>query len=271
MALSDKLNILFPMTINDASLTVTPSPVATLPESGLLSSRRDRFMRVIGTTATIKLNANELDVISGVGIGFHNFGKDSTVRVRVYDDFDQTGNVTHDSSEISTDVIKPFGEWVPGVDPISATWQIGDLLPQVFFYAFSQVVYKSIRVDISAPNNTEIDVGRLMVGYVFEPTKNYSHGAKWQWIEDGDENTARNSYRLFYFELKNLTNFENDRYEYEKIKTTKQDDLLLCLQPSATGLERLKNTAICKRVNNTVRTRTHANTNKHTDTFKEVF
>lgn len=268
---SDKLNILFPMSIDNASLNVSPSPLITLPAENVLNSRRDKFMRLLGTSATIKFNANELDVISGIGIGVHNLGEGSTVRVRVYDGFNQTGNITHDSGEIVTDVVKPFGEWVPGVDPVLATWQLGSLLPQVFFHAFSQVIYKSLRIDISAPNNTEIDIGRIMAGFVFEPEWNYEWGSKWEWIEDGDANTVSNTYRSFNFVLNELQNQENDRYEYEKMKAGKQGDFIVCSQPSATGLELLKNTAICKRVNNISRTRHRANANKHSDTFQEVF
>jgi hypothetical protein len=268
---SDKLNILFPMTIDNASLNVSPAAVNTLPAENIFNSRRDRFMRILSSSATIKFNANELNVISGVGIGVHNFEEGSTVRVRVYDGFNQTGNITHDSGAIVTDVVKPFGEWIPGVDPVYATWQLGDLLPQVFFHAFNQVIYKSVRIDISAPNNTEIDVGRVMVGFVFEPEINYSHGSKWQWVETGDSTTASSKYRIFSFELHRLRDMESDRYEYEKIKTSKQDDLLVCLMPSATGLERLKNTAICKRVNDILRVRTHNNINKHSDIYQEVY
>jgi hypothetical protein len=270
MALSDKLNILFPMAVNDASLTVTPTPVETLPESGLLNSRRDRFMRVLGTTATIKLNANKLDVASGLALGYHNLIDGSTIRIRLYDGFNQTGSVTHDSTALSAGTIKPFGEWVPGVDPANAEWQLGDIFPQHYFYSFSQVTYQSIQIDIAAPYNTEIDIGRLMLGFVFEPKWNYEWGSKWEWIDEGDENTASSCYRAFTFDLNDLENFENDRYEYEKIKTTKQGDLLLCLQPSATGLERLKNTAICKRNTDISRTRHRANANKHTDKYKEI-
>ena len=268
---SDKLNILFPMAIDDSSLSISPAPVATLPAENILNSRRDKFTRVLSTAAVIKLNANELNVISGFGIGFHNFNKGSTVRIRVYDNFNQTGNITYDSGAITTDVVKPFGEWVPGVDPVLTTWQLSDLIPQVFFHAFSQVIYKSIRIDISAPNNTEIDIGRVMLGFVFEPQWNYEWGSKWEWIEDGDANTVSNTYRSFNFVLNELQNQENDRYEYEKMKVGKQGDFIVCSQPSATGLELLKNTAVCKRVNNISRTRHRANANKHSDTFNEVF
>jgi hypothetical protein len=270
MALSDKLNILFPMSIDESSLTVTPSPETTLPAASAFNVRTDKFMRVMGTTAAIKFNAIKLDVMSGIALGHHNLEEGSTIRVRLYDGFNQTGSVTHDSTALSSGTIKPFGEWVPGVDPVDAEWQLGDLLPQVYFYRFDQVTFKSIQIDIAAPSNTQIDIGRIMPGFVFEPQWNYEWGSKWEWIEDGDDITASSTYRQFTFDLSELTNIENDRYEYEKMKTTKQGDLLLCLQPSATGLERLKNTAICKRANNISRTRTRANTNKHSDTFKEV-
>lgn len=271
MALSDKLNILFPMAIDESSLSVTPSPVATLPESNVFNTKRNKFMRVIGTTATIKFNANKLDVMSGIAVGNHNLLDDSTIRIRLYDAANQTGTVVHDSTILSAGTIKPFGEWVPGVDPANAEWQLGDLLPQNYFYSFDQVAYLSVQIDIVAPNNTQIDIGRIMPGFVFEPSWNYEWSSKWDWLEDGDENTASNKYRVFSFTLNELTDIESARYKYEKIKASKQGDLLICTQPSVTGLERLFNTAICKRMNNISSKRHRANTNNQSDSFREVF
>jgi hypothetical protein len=259
MALSDKLNVLFPISVDNDSISVTPLPETTLPAASVFNSRSDKFMRVTGTSAVIKFNALALDVMSGIGFGFINLESGSTIRIRLYDDFDQVGNVTYDSSVLSA-----------GLSANEVQYQLGSLLPQTFYHSFDEVSWKSIQIDITAASNTEIDIGRIMPGYVFEPSWNYEWGSTWQWIEEGDAITASDSYRQFTFNLSELKNTENDRYEYEKMKVTKQGDLLLCLQPSATGLERLKNTAICKRVNDIKRTRTRANTNKHSDTFKEV-
>jgi len=270
MALSDKLNILFPMAVDESSLAVTPAAVATLPEAQVFNRRKDKFMRVMGTTATIKFNANAADVMSGLAIGDHNLTEGSTIRIRLYDDFNQAGSITHDSTALTAGIIKPFGEWTPGVDPVSAEWQLGDLLPQIYFYTFDQVAFKSVQIDIVATGNTEIDIGRVIPGFVFEPQRNYGWRSKWQWIEEGNERIAGNRYRLFTFKLNDLEDIENDRYEYEKMKATKQGDLVICLNPSATGLERLKNTAICKRVNDISRVQYRVNINKHNDTFKEV-
>lgn len=250
MALSDKLNILFPISVDESSLVVTPAAVATLPAEHVFNDRRDKFMRVISTTAIIKFNANELTLISGVGIGNHNLANGSTVRIRAYDDFSQAGAVTYDSTVIILDIDSTMG----------------DLLTQIYYCPFNEVSYKSIQIDISAPGNTQIDIGRIMPGFVFEPSWNYQWGSKWQWIEENGV-----SYRVFSFDLNELDNTENDRYEFEKMKATKQGDLLLCTQPSATGLERLKNTAICKRANDISRTRHRANTNKHSDKYQEVY
>jgi hypothetical protein len=254
MALSDKLNILFPMAVDKSSISVTPAAETTLPEANVFNTRKDRFTRVVGTSAVIKFNANSSELISGLALGRHNLDNGSTVRIRVYSDFDQTGTVQHDSTALA----------------LAIDSSMGDLLPQNYYYSFDEVSFKSIQIDISAPTNTQIDIGRIMPGYVFEPSWNYEWGSKWQWVEEGDDNISSRRYRVFTFDLNELTNTENDRYEYEKMKIGKQSDLLLCLQPSATGLELLKNTAICKRVNNINRTRHRANANKQPDTFKEV-
>ena len=259
-SLSDKLNILFPISVNESSIIVTPAAVATLPEANIFNSRRDKFMRVIATSATLKFNANELDIMSGFGMGFHNLENGSTVQIRLYDDFNQAGTITYDSTALPA-----------GLDAITTQFQLGDLLPQTFFHSFNEVNWKSAQIDIVAASNTEIDIGRIMPGYVFEPNWNYEWGSKWQWIDNGDANTVSERYRVFNYVLNELQNEENDRYEYEKMKAGKQGDFIVCSQPSATGLELLKNTAVCKRTNDILRTRNRANTNKHSDTFQEVF
>ena len=50
MALSEKLNILFPMSVDESSIVVNPAPVTTLPASDLFSARKDKLMRVMGVT-----------------------------------------------------------------------------------------------------------------------------------------------------------------------------------------------------------------------------
>jgi hypothetical protein len=254
MALSDKLNILFPISVNESSITVTPTAETTLPESNAFNTRKDRFTRVTGTSATIKFNTDVSELISGLALGRHNLANGSTVRIRVYSDFDQAGTVQHDSTAIALVIDS----------------SMGDLLPQNYYYPFDEVSFQSIQIDISAPTNSQIDIGRIMPGYVFEPQWNFSEGSKWQWIEEGSDTYESNSYRVFTFDINYLQKAENEIYEYQKIKAKKQGDLLVCLQPSSTGLELLKNTAICKRDTNISRTR-RANRNKHSEIFKEVY
>jgi hypothetical protein len=255
MALSDKLNILFPMAVDDASLTVTPAAVATLPEANIFNSRRDKFMRVTGTSAVIKFNANASELISGLAIGNHNLANGDTVRIRVYSGFNQTGIVQHDSTAIA----------------LAIALSMGDLLPQTYYYPLDEVAFKSIQIDVLSLSNSQIDIGRIMPGFVFKPNWNYSEGSKWQWLDNGDENTVGSSYRTFTFDLKYLSDNENDRYEYEKMKAGKQGDLLVCLKPSSTGLALLKNTAICKRITDISRVRARQNINHHSEKFQEVY
>lgn len=254
MALSDKLNILFPISVDESSIQITPAAETTLPEANVFNTRKDRFTRIVSTSATIKFNTYASELISGLALGNHNLANGSTVRIRAYSDFNQTGTVQHDSTALALNIDN----------------SMGDLLPQNYYYPFDEVSFQSIQIDISAPSNTQIDIGRIMAGYVFEPEWNFSEGSKWQWIEDGNDTYESNSYRVFTFNINYLTNAENEIYEYQKMKAKKQGDLLVCLQPSSTGLELLKNTVICKRDTNISRTR-RANRNKHSEIFKEVY
>jgi hypothetical protein len=253
MALSDKLNILFPIAVNEASIAVTPAPVTTLPAENVFNPRRDKFMRVIGTSAVIKFDALALGPATGFAFS-HNLDDGSTVRVRLFSAAGQTGTTNRDSTSLTLDIDN----------------SLDTLITQVFYFPFDTADFMSVQIDITAPTNTEIDIARIMIGYVFEPLKNFSEGLKWDWVDEGDERTAGTKYRLFNFTLRYLDNIENGIYENKKILVGKQSDLFICLQPSATGLELLKSSAFCKRFNDVSRVRMRANTNRHTDTFKEV-
>lgn len=254
MALSDKLNILFPKVVDESSIDVTPAAVSTLPEENVFNDRRDKFMRVTGTSAVIKFDALALGPATGIAFS-HNLDDGSTVRVRLFSAIEQGGTTEVDSATLTLDIDN----------------SLDDYLTQIFYYPFDEVDFLSVQIDISAPTNTQIDIGRIMIGEVFEPSWNYEWGRDWQWIDEGDAITASVCYRAFKFDLSNLNDTENNTYKIQKIKAAKQGDVLVCLQPSATGFELLKSTAICKRVNDISAPRTRYNNNQQIDTYQEVY
>jgi hypothetical protein len=227
-------------------------------------------MRIIGTTAFIKFNANKLDVASGIALAEHNLKEDSTIQIRLYDQANQAGILVFDSGIVSAGTIKPWGEFNAGTDPWSdAEWQLGDLIPQIFYNYFTQRAWHSIQIDISAPNNTTIDIGRLMIGYVFIPSRNYARRSRFDWVDTGTDRIKGEEYRVFNFDLNRLADFENDRLEIELIKSKRQGDVLVCLNPDATGLSKLKDTAVMKRENDISRTNLFQNINRQNLKFKE--
>ena len=271
MALN-KLNILFPIAVDETSITTSTAASATNPAKHLFNSRRDKIMRVYSNALTIRVNANKLDLISGVCLGGHNLGEFATVNIRIYNDFiDNQNSETkiYDSFALQANVIKPWGEYTPGVDKWAAEYQLGDLMQQNFYHRLpKQLAWKSIEIVIMT-NQTYIDIGRLMIGYVFEPTWNYSNNAKFQFFDDGTDLVAGDTYRQFIFELKQMSSQENDRYEYELIKLARQGDALVCLNPNATGLDYLKSTVIMKRKNDISRFQAYGKY-RHQCHWKEV-
>jgi len=266
--------------LDDLTLSASPAPVATLPETNMQKQARGKIMRVNGTSVAITANRPTVAAYaSGFGLARHNLKNSSTVRLRLYDDQNQTGNVVYDSTALSVGTPIPWGVMRAGIDTWGANYEDDSGLPAIFSLWFDAVAYRSLQIDVSAPDNTDIDIGRLFMGWAFAPTVNFNYGSAFELIDNSKHTrTAGGSlrtenveaYRRASVDLQWLTDIDRERLSHELAKATKGGDILLSLDPGLGGRLGLEQTMIAKRVNNSTFTPRFSNTNSTKLTFEEV-
>ena len=277
MALKSNLHIIHGSDLDAENLTVTPAPVASLPATNMQKQGRGRITRIMGTSATIKANVIGTTA-DGFALANHNLENTATIRLRLYDADNQSGNLVYDSGVMPVATIIPWGVMRPGLDAWGFAYESAGM-PKIFSLWFDLTAYKSLVIDVSSPDNTQIDIGRLFIGSAFVPAINYNWGNGIEWVDPSKHTrTAAGSlkthsiraYRRFTYDLGHLSNEERERLSYDLERVTKSGDVLICLDPTATGRTALEQTMIGKRVsNNNIATRhTAISSTKHT--FEEA-
>ena len=260
--MATNLHLIIGSDLDDATLTVTPAPVATLPATNMQTVDRGRVCRVLGNSMRIRSSFAAGRFASGFALARHNLALTGTIRLRLYDGADQTGTVTYDSGAVAIASIIPWGVMIPGVTPWGGAYPDGVNLPPIATLWFDTMPYRSLQVDITSPGNgatDALDVGRIFLGQAFVPEYNYNFGDPLEWVDHSRHTrTAGGSlrteethaYRRVTISLDwlNLGEREFLAGEFER-RMTKAVDLLLSMNPEATGRTKLEGTMICKRVN----------------------
>jgi len=280
MGLDRHLHMILNNDLDDLTLTVTPGAVGSLPVENLQKQARGKIMRVNGTSAVITANRPTVAAVaSGFGLARHNLKNSATVQLQLFDGENQTGSVVYDSGAVSVGTPIPWGVMRPGIDPWGATYEDDSNLPAIFSLWFSDVAYRSIQVDVSAPDNTTIDVGRLFLGWAFVPSVNYNYGSTFEFIDPskhtrtagGSLRTERvEAYRRAVIDLEWLPGNERERLSHELERIGKGGDILVALDPGESGRLGLEQVMVAKRISDNRMTQRFFNTTKTQLIFEEV-
>lgn len=261
MADLDKLHIITSSDLDLLNLSETPAAEASLPIENLLDVNRGKFTRWTGSPNPIVIKASRVSAgdpafyASGFGFARHDFADDVTVRLRLYDQIDQLGSVVYDSTALTVATTIPWGVFVAGVDTWGASFTLG--IPAIFSLFFPAVAYKSLQIDIVNPTATTVDIGRVYLGFAFVPSANFSYNSVIEWVDDSKHNRTDGgglrtetvpAYRRFEIPLDWMTDVDRERFSWLLERVTKGGDMLISLDPNATGRESLENTMVCKRV-----------------------
>lgn len=257
------LHIITSSDLDGLAVTTTPTAESSLPASNMLDPRRGLFMRVTGTPDPLVIKftrsgGESAFYASGFALARHNFPTDTTARIRLYGDIDQTGSVVYDSGAVVTSVIVPWGSFLAGIDPWADAYTLG--IPDIFAHWFDAVAYKSLQIDIDQPSGSEIaylDIGRLYIGWAFVPTVNFSRGAAIVWVDKSIHNRTAGggirtegvvSFRRYELSLDFMPVSDRERLSHLLERVGKQGDMLITLDPEATGRTHIENTMVGKRV-----------------------
>lgn len=266
MATLDKFHLVTDSALDELSgtLSESPSAEASLPIANILDPDRSKLTRWTGSPNPITITASRAssgDVAfyaSGFGIARYDFADDVTVRLRLYDQIDQGGSLVYDSGALSVATIIPWGSFIAGVDSWGANYSLG--IPAIFQSWWNPpVAYKSLQIDIVNPTATTVDIGRVYLGYAFVPSANLSYNTIIEWVDNSKHTRADGgglrtesvqSFRRMEIPLDWMTDIDRDRFSWIMERVTKNGDVMISLDPNATGRESLENSGVFKRVNN---------------------
>ena len=273
MALDRHVHMIVGSAIDDMTLTDTGTPAeSTMPVTNLQNQYRGRPMRRTGTAMTVKGNRSTVDYASAFALAWHNLPGDGDYRLRLYDGEDQTGNEVYDSTVLTVATPIPLDVWRMDVDPLDATYEQQSIHPSIAALFFSPVLYKSFQLDINAPGATDFDIGRLFLGNAFRPLINYDFGSPFKTIDPSEHvrtggssliTVRRNAYRQAEIDLRHLDRGERERLSYEENRLGKSPQIFLALDPGETGLLRIEQMLIGKRLNDVEMTRRNADYYEH--------
>lgn len=173
-----------------STLTGPSGELPNLPVTNLQKSGRTNVLRTnVLTNQTITGNMEGVKAIGGFAISNHNLTVLGEVRVRMWDGFDQTGNLTYDSGVIVAGTPNQWGLFQWGLQPWGATSEAGTGI-QVLVRFFDTITASSFQIDYEDPANPEnyIDFGRLFIGAVFNPQVGSDYGATFSY-EDSSKQT----------------------------------------------------------------------------------
>ena len=174
MSKTPQLRIITDNAADRATITVA-NTAAGMGSDKLKTDIKGEVCRVLASSATITLIWPKLETVGAVVIPASNLGPSSTIRVRAYLD------------EAGTQILADSGvKWAaPGT--ILENWDFSQALnvnaftdgvaPITACYLPEQVACRRVVIDITNPDNTFIDMSRIITGGYHAPKYGASYGA----------------------------------------------------------------------------------------------
>ncbi len=173
----------------------------------------------------------------------HNLLTTATVRLRLYAGESQTGTVVFDSTDTTIAHVIPWGAALAGEDPWGGAYEASSNLKTHFSLFFENCLFKSARLDISAPDTDSdmVSIDKIFIGPSYCPRL----GQEWGWtssIEDrsehirkpggGMETIKREAVRKLLMDFADVYNV--DRIVTRNIldRSQKSGDLLVSCDPN---------------------------------------
>lgn len=173
---------------DNATIAITPSPVAGMDVGNLKTENKHEICRVADNAATITVTLDKVQETGCVAFPSCNLSSRAKMRVRVYDEL-IGGDERHDSG---------FVYVAPGVNQWS--WNpsqnlninvFGDYPATVAMW-HKHVATGRIVIDIEDELISHIDISRLVIGRYWEPIYCPAYGLSWG-MDDSTTNTRSES------------------------------------------------------------------------------
>jgi hypothetical protein len=233
--------------VDEATLAASPSGVSSLPVEHLQEVARSRVFRTDGlpSTQTITGTWSLARVTSGLCLWRHNLSSEASLRVRLWDGANQSGNLVYDSGTVNALPPKSIGDLRLGIDPLGANlfteWEIA--YSTVWW---SEVAAQSFQLDVSDGSNSDgyLEAARLYLGLALAPTSNFERGWSVRWADPSEQTRtaggtvrtlAREPYRVLELDLELLSAADRSRWFDMQRSVGKRKDVFVSAFPEEGG------------------------------------
>lgn len=240
------VRIIAPNEADDCVLSASPAMVATLPVEYLQDQTRARVARSTGLHSPqyIRGTFNAVKLISAFCVDRHNLTGAGTLRLKLWDDVNQTGTLLAD---ITVNLGNPtaWGDLPWGVftwgDDVFADWPVAF---SVLWFTPVRALSFELQITDLANTNGYYEAARLFLGLYWSPVINMSYAPAMSWIDNSvQERTsggslrtdAEDPYRRWEFDLRYLSVTERGTLAELLRRNGKRQDLFLSMFPEEGG------------------------------------
>lgn len=255
--MSNNIRMLVINDFDDGTVSLTSgTAVPSLPATNLQKYNNSRIFRCASTAAVLKGNFEDIRLISAFVAWRHNITAAGTIRLRLFANINQGGDVMYDSGEFPALKQTVFGDWDWRIQPVVSSafdsWETK--YSQLWF---SGVFAASWEITLSDPVNPAgyLDVTRIYMGRHFSPRVNFNYGGTFGFdtaseqirIEDGGlfssggEVWRKNSFTLAYLDSADRAAFIKALRDVKK-----DDDWFVSLYPEQSSQLEIENSYACK-------------------------
>lgn len=158
----------------DRATIVVPNTASGMGASKLKTDYKGEVCRVLSSTATITCTWPNLETLAAVIIPASNLGPSSTIRVRAYLNSDNSSLIADSGVKYAAP-----GEILENWDfqtTLNVNFFADGISPIVACYLPEHVAARKVVIDITNPDNSFIDLSRLVIGKFLAPKYNADYG-----------------------------------------------------------------------------------------------
>jgi hypothetical protein len=182
--------IIHPNDADDAVLTASPAMVAALPVGNLQVATRASMARSVGLPAPqyVRGNFNEVKQITSMALARHNLTAAATIRLKLWNDLNQTGALNYDSGVVALGNPLGWGDFPWGLAPWGgdafSDWQTAFV--SLWFVSAVALSFELQWSDSANPAGY-MECSRLFLGAYWSPAANMSYGHSMMWDENSTQ------------------------------------------------------------------------------------
>lgn len=223
---------------------------STEPALTIENSQKYNNSRIFRTSDTaeveILFDFSSPEFIEAFSLWRHNLTSSAQIRIELFNDANQTGDLVYDSGLLYADIPKTLGDMVFGKDPLGISAYTGWETATRSIWFDQTYVVKSGRLTITNPDNPDgyIEIGRIYSGEVFSPRFNTDLGHSFKWETDVSQKPTAGgtvhtldaaTYRTLSFNLSHLDSSDRAVFaDLTRILSTHKD-FFIALRPNIGG------------------------------------